>query len=550
MHESGRGRWLGLAMLSLGVAMIIVDATIVNVAVPSIIRELDLDSTTAEWINTVYALVFAALLITLGRIGDLVGRRALYLVGLVIFGGASILAGAAPTGELLIAARLLQGVGGAMILPATQSILNTNFRGRDRAIAFGIWGATIGGMAAVGPLLGGWLTTNFSWRWAFFINIPVAIIAITGTLRFIGESKDEDAKPGLDPLGFVLITLGLGSFVYGLIEGRTYGWWTPERPFTVFGWTWPLEAVSIIPFLLVGGVVLLALFLVVEYRRRRAGKFFLFDVDLWRYPAFRYGNLAGTIVALGEFGLLFALPLFLQAVIGYSAFETGLVFLSLAVGAFFAAPLAARLSHAYGPRRVVTLGMGLEAVGILATSLLISATVSGLGLVIPLFVYGVGVGLATAQLTSIVLSDIPPERSGLASGANSTMRQVGSALGIAILGTVLFTALGNGVQTNLAAIPGLPPQAIDGIATAMEESAGQALPGFRDQAGAELVVPALESAFVDATRLAGFVATGFVLLGVVLSLLLPKMPPHEEPAREPVDPDAVEPEAGPEALPV
>ncbi|HEX5828956.1 MAG TPA: MFS transporter [Candidatus Limnocylindrales bacterium] len=546
MQDEGRGRWLGLAMLSLGVAMIIVDATIVNVAVPSIIRELDLDSTTAEWINTVYALVFAALLVTLGRVGDLLGRRALYLVGLVIFGAASVLAGAAPTGELLIAARVLQGIGGAMILPATQSILNTNFRGRDRAIAFGIWGATIGGMAAIGPLLGGWLTTSFSWRWAFFINIPVAIVAIIGTLRFIGESKDEDAEAGLDVPGFLLITFGLGAFVFGLIEGRTYGWWTPEKPFELFGWTWPLVSISIIPFLIGGGVLLLALFLVVEHRRRVAGKFFLFDVDLWRYPAFRYGNLAGTIVALGEFGLLFALPLFLQAVILYSAFETGLVFLSLAIGAFVAAPLAARLSNAYGPRRVVTLGMALEAVGIVATTLLIGPEVSGLGLGIPLFVYGIGVGLATAQLTSIVLSDIPAERSGLASGANSTMRQVGSALGIAILGTVLFTSLGNGVREGLATLPGLPPQAIDGIATAMEESAGQALPQIAAQPGSELIIPILEDAFVDATRLAGFTATGFVLLGVVLSLLLPKMPPHHEPEREPVDlPDDEQPVAEP-----
>ncbi|MEO5965148.1 MAG: MFS transporter [Candidatus Limnocylindrales bacterium] len=533
MHESGRGRWIGLAMLSLGVAMIIVDATIVNVAVPSIIRDLDLDSTTAEWINTVYALVFAALLITLGRVGDLLGRRALYFVGLVVFGAASVLAGAAPTGELLILARVLQGVGGAMILPATQSILNTNFRGRDRAIAFGIWGATIGGMAAVGPLLGGWLTTNFSWRWAFFINVPVAIIAILGTRRFIGESKDEHAQAGLDPFGFVLITAGLSSIVFGLIEGRSYGWWSPTKEFTFGGWTWPIASVSIIPFMLAGGVILLGLFLWVEGRRARAGKFYLFDVDLWRFPAFRYGNLAGTIVALGEFGLLFALPLFLQAVIGYSAFETGLVFLSLAIGAFVAAPLAARLSHAYGPRRVVTLGMALEAAGIITTSLLISSTVSGLALAGPLFVYGIGVGLATAQLTSIVLSDIPPERSGLASGANSTMRQVGSALGIAILGTVLFTSLGNGVHENLSGVPGLPPQAVDGIASAMEASAGQALVDIRTQPGAELTVPAVEQAFVDATRLAGFVASGFVLLGVVLSLLLPKMPTQLEQAGEP-----------------
>ena len=569
MQEGGRGRWLGLAMLSLGVAMIIVDATIVNVAVPSIIRDLRLDSTTAEWINTVYALVFAALLVTLGRIGDLAGRRRLYLLGLVVFGGASMLAGAAPSGELLIAARVLQGVGGAMILPSTQSILNTNFRGRDRAIAFGIWGATIGGMAAVGPLLGGWLTTYLSWRWAFFINIPVALIAIAGTLKYIGESKDENAKSGLDPIGFLLITGGLGAFVFGLIEGRTYGWWTPEKPFTIFGWTWPLETVSIIPFALIGGALALVLFLWVEGRRSRAGKFFLFDVDLWRYPAFRYGNLAGTIVSLGEFGLLFALPLFLQAVVGYSAFETGLVFLSLAIGAFFAAPLAARFSHMWGPRRVVTLGMGLEAIGIIVTSLLISTSVTGLMLALPLFVYGLGVGFATAQLTSIVLSDIPPERSGLASGANSTMRQVGSAMGIAILGTVLFVNLVSGTSTNVtAALPELPPACVDLITTIVDESAGQVLPALKNPisaaAGADFgsnlgtlppdqvacfrdpafiaalpeTVAPIEAAFVDATRLAGLVASGFVLVGVLLSLLLPEMPKRLEDAREPVDPDA------------
>jgi EmrB/QacA subfamily drug resistance transporter len=540
IEASGRGRWIGLALLSLGVAMIIVDATIVNVAVPSIIAELDLDSTTAEWINTVYALVFAALLITLGRIGDLTGRRRMYLMGLVVFGFASVLAGAAPTGELLIAARVLQGVGGAMILPATQSILNTNFRGRDRAIAFGIWGATIGGMAAIGPLLGGWLTTNFSWRWAFYINIPVAIIAIIGTRRYIGESKDENAQSGLDPLGFVLITAGLSAIIYSLIEGRIYGWWSVEKPLTIAGWTWPNQSISATPFLLAAGVGLIALFLVVEKRRADAGKFYLFDVDLWRYPAFRYGNLAGTIVALGEFGLLFALPLFLQGVVGYTAFETGLVFLALAMGAFIAAPLAARLAKRYGPRRAVTLGMALEAVGIIATTLLVSTTVSGIQLAIPLFVYGIGVGLATAQLSSVSLSDIPPERSGLASGANSTMRQVGSALGIAILGTVLFTSLGTGIQENLASVPGLPPAAIDGIAIAMEESAGQAIAGIREQPGAEAVVPAVEQAFVDATRLAGFVATGFVLLGVLLSLLLPDMPASMEAEREAVEPpDAV-----------
>ena len=556
MHEEGRGRWLGLAMLSLGVSMIIIDTTIVNVAVPSIIRDLRIDSTTAEWINTVYALVFAALLVTLGRVGDLLGRRAMYLTGLVVFVVASVLAGAAPSGELLIAARVLQGVGGAMILPSTQSILNTNFRGRDRAIAFGIWGAIIGGMAAVGPLIGGWLTTYLTWRWAFFINIPIAAIAFFGTLHYIKESKDEHAKAGFDPAGFLLITLGLGAFVFGLIEGRTYGWWAPTEPFTLFGWTWPFENISIIPVahrVRAGGAgpVLRRRGPAIPRRqvlpvRRRAVA--VQGVPL-RQPG-GHDRLARRVrpavrpapVPPGRRRLLGVRDRPRVPVAGHGRVRRG--------------PDWPPVSRTAGARGVpVTLGMSLEAIGIVATTLLISVDVTGLQLMIPLFVYGIGVGFATAQLTSIVLSDIPAERSGLASGANSTVRQVGSALGIAILGTVLFVSLGNGVHRNLSTVPGLPPEAVDGIAQAMEASAGQALVVFKEDPKYDALVPGIEAAFVDATKLAGFVATGFVLFGVLFSLLLPKTQMHKAPDHEPVAVDAVageDPESGegPEPEPI
>lgn len=557
ISAQGRGRWLGLAMLSLGVSMIIVDATIVNVAIPSIIQDLGLDSTAAEWVNAIYTLVFAALLVTLGRMGDVLGRRAMYLAGLVVFILASMIAGLASSGEMLIAARLVQGIGGAMILPSTQSILNANFRGRDRAIAFGIWGAVIGGMAAIGPLLGGWLTTNLSWHWAFFINLPIGLLAIVGTLRYIGESRDEHTKPGFDLPGFVLITVGLGGVVFGLIEGRTYGWLAPDptHPFVVGGWTWPSTMISIIPVAIGIGLAALALFAVVEVRRQQAGKFFLFDFGLWRYRAFRFGNLAGTIVSLGEFGLLFALPLFLQAVVGYDAFETGLIFLALAVGSFFAAPVSASLARRFGPRRAVSVGMALEAVGILFATLLLFPTTSGLLLAGPFFVYGIGVGLATAQLTSIVLSDIPPARSGLASGTNSTMRQVGSALGVAILGTVLFASLASATRDNLAAaLPAVSPTCRELVVELVDESAGQVLPALRDPAAAgsagvvgslppeqaacfadpafvaalpEVAGP-VEDAFTTAARLTGLVALAFVVLGFVFSLLLPETRHREE----------------------
>ena len=324
---------------------------------------------------------------------------------------------------------------------------------------------------------------------------------------------------------------------------------------------------SVIPVALGVGVVALVAFALVETRRRRRGSFYLFDFTLWRFRGFRFGNLAGTIVSLGEFGLLFVLPLFLQAVIGYSAFETGLVFLSLAIGAFFAAPGAATLARRYGPRWVVTLGMALEAIGIVATTLLISTTVSGLMLAIPLFVYGIGVGFATAQLTSIVLSDVPVETSGLASGANSTLRQVGSALGIAVLGTILFATLVSESSSNVtASLPGVSPACVQLVTGLVDDSAGQVLPALRDPSAAAAagfgggtgalppeeaacfrdpafltVLPQtakpIEDAFVTATRSAGFVAAGFVLLGLVFSLLLPGTRPH---AVAPVSPPEAE----------
>ena len=314
------------------------------------------------------------------------------------------------------------------------------------------------------------------------------------------------------------------------------------------------------------GVIALVVFAIVETRRRSAGRFYLFDFTLWRYRGFRFGNLAGTIVSLGEFGLLFALPLFLQAVIGYSAFETGLVFLALAVGAFFAAPGAVAIARRYGPRRVVTIGMALEAGGIVATTLLISPTVTGFVLAIPLFVYGIGVGFATAQLTSIVLSDVPVERSGIASGANSTLRQVGSALGIAVLGTVLFSTLVSASASNVTtALPSISPVCVQLVTDLVDDSAGQVLPALRDPAktaaagfgGSASALPAdqaacfrdpaflqalpqtvkpIEDAFVSATRFAGFAATAFVLLGFAFSLLLPSPKPGAGPATAAAEP--------------
>lgn len=349
--------------------MIIVDATIVNVAIPSIIRDLRIGITQAEWANSIYSLVFAALLISVGRVGDVTGRRHVFIWGLLVFLAASLITALAPSGTVLLAGRFLQGVGGALILPSTLSIVNATFRGRERAIAFGIWGSVIGGMAALGPLAGGWFVTNLSWRWAFYVNLPVGMVALAGALLYVGESRDPDARPGFDPPGVVLSTVGFLGVVFGLIEGQTYGWWTAKRAFLGLS----PGGVSVIPVAFAAGVLALAGFVLVERARARAGRPVLVDFSLFRIPTFRYGNVAVMIVGLGELGLVFVIPLFLQSVLGLSAFDTGLVLTALAGGAFVAGGLAAPLTRRIGPHRVVQLGLAIEVVGIVAVGLTFSA---------------------------------------------------------------------------------------------------------------------------------------------------------------------------------
>ena len=560
MASSNRNRWLGLVMLSLGLSMIIVDASIVNVAIPVIIEDLKIDFTTAEWVNTIYSLVFAALLVTLGRVGDLVGRRRMYIVGLVTFASASLLAGIAPNGNLLLVARFLQGLGGAAISPATLSIVSSEFRGRERGIAFGIWGSVIGGMAAIGPLIGGWLTTNASWRWAFLINLPIAAVAVIGTLAYINESRDEHAQRRFDVTGSLLTMIGFGALVFGLIEGYKYGWWGQSQPFSLLGLDWPTGwAVSVIPLVIAVSALTLAIFTVRELRKERRHDFSgIFAFRLFRHPGYRFGNLTALVLSLGEFGLLFVIPLFLQGMLGLSAFDTGLVLLPLAIGTFIAGPSAGTLSARVGPKWVVTAGMALEATAIFWIGLLFSPDLSVWALVPPLGVYGIGVGLATAQLTNVALAEIPRDESGVASGGTSTLRQVGSALGIAILGTVLAVGLGSGTRDRLAAafaqmppqavaqLPMPPAQLVDVIAGPIESTFGQALPAVLTSpqipdAARPYLTPvirsAVEDSFVDGARNASRFATAFVLLGLLLSLFIPNI---KEATRAEAEADAAE----------
>ncbi|QCO98438.1 DHA2 family efflux MFS transporter permease subunit [Arthrobacter sp. 24S4-2] len=521
-----RKRWAGLAVLAAGLSMIVIDGTIVGVSLPAIIADLKLDLSEAQWVNSLYSVVFAALLLTAGRLGDRIGRRRLFIAGVLIFLGGSLLAAMAQEAAPLISARVIQGIGGALVLPTTLSTVNATFRGKDRATAFGIWGAVISGAAAIGPLLGGWLTSTFSWQWIFLVNIPLGAAVITGAVLAVPETRARITAPGLDVDGLLLSSLGFGFLVFGLIEGSSLGWWTPAASLTVLGMAWPVTApISAAPVSLLTGAVFLTLFVLWERHRARIGRSAILDLELFNTGTFRWGNLTAMVVATGEFGLLFVLPLFLVNVAGLSALGAGVILAAMAAGAFIAGAQARHLSARIGAPNVVTLGLGLEVFGVLLLSAFLRPEASQWLLAGLLAVYGLGLGLASAQLTQTTLADIAVDRSGQASATQSTVRQVGAALGAAVLGGVLSLSL-----LRTTALTGVPGAAAKDLILQTRDSAGGLIAALRGQGTTGTfgpqgpgIVQELASGFSDATRITLVVCSFFLVVGFAASLRVAAM---------------------------
>ncbi|MDN5686696.1 MAG: DHA2 family efflux MFS transporter permease subunit [Brachybacterium sp.] len=506
-------RWKALGVLAAGLALIVIDGSIVAVSLPTIITDLSLDLPSAQWVTTSYAVVLSALLLISGRLGDRVGRRRLLLVGVAIFLVASVLAALASGAGTLIAARLLQGVGGALILPSTLSSVNATFRGRERAAAFGVWGAVMAGAAALGPLLGGWLTSSFSWPWIFLVNLPVGLAVLLGTLWWVAESREETGARGVDVLGAVLSALALGSLVVGIVEATTLGWWQERAPLMLGGAELHGPAgLSLSPFFLLAGVILLGAFVLWQRHRATSGRAVLLDLDLFRLPAFAWGNLTAGTVAIGEFGLLFVLPLYLVDVRALGTLEAGLVLAAMAGGAFLSGMLARHLAAAIGAPGTVLVGLGMEVLGVGTLSVVLRPTTPVLVIVGILVVYGLGLGLASAQLTSTVLAPVPAGQSGQGSATQSTVRQLGTALGTAVAGAMLAA----GLTARLDTLSGQATQ----FGQTLTDSAGSILPRLRAQQAPSGTLDQLSTVFTEGTRIAMAGSAGFLLLGLVGAIVV------------------------------
>ena len=466
-------KWWTLAAVCLGVFILLLDITIVNVALADIQGELGASLSDLQWVIDAYALSLAALLLTAGSLADLYGRRKVFVIGTALFMVGSIACGAAQDIYVLQLSRAFQGIGGAAMFATALALIASAFQGRDRGIAFGVFGATTGVAVAVGPVLGGVLTSGLSWRWIFFVNVPICLLAIAIAATRVRESHDPRAgRP--DWFGFGTFSLALAALVYGLIRAGQTQWDDPR-----------------VVFCLVSAAVLLGVFVVSQLVQDHP----MFDLGLLRKPTFTGGLIAAFGVSASVFSLLTYLVIYVQNVLGYSAVEAGVRFLFLSGAAFVAAAVAGRLTETVPAKWLIAPGFVVLGVGLLLIHG-IQVDSSWTHLIPGLVVSGIGVGMINTPLASTAVGVVTVDRSGMASGINSTFRQVGIATGIAVLGTIFAHQVADGIRAGLAGTPAADQsdRVAAGVTGGQTQAVIQAAPaGVRDQLAAVAT-----SSFVDA----------------------------------------------------
>jgi EmrB/QacA subfamily drug resistance transporter len=424
-------KWWTLIAVCVGMFMLLLDITVVNVALPDIQKSLHSSFADLQWVVNAYALTLAAFLLTAGVIGDMYGRRGVFAIGLCLFSLASLLCGLSTSSLMLNLSRGAQGVGGAIMFATSLALIAQAFSGKDRGTAFGAYGAVIGGAVAIGPLLGGIITSGIGWRWIFFVNIPIGVVAIAITLAKVVDSRDPTTR-SIDWVGFISFTASLFMLVFALVQGNARGWGS-----------------SYIVGLLVGSGLLMAVFLIAEWRQDDP----MLDLSLFRRPAMVGVSLAAFTLPASIFAMFLYLTLYLQDVLGYGPFAAGVRFLPVTMLAFAVAPFAGKLTVRVHSRYLLGLGLLLVAFGCnLMTH--VHANSSWTVLLPGFIVAGLGVGTTNPVLASASVSVVPPERSGMASGSANTFRQVGFATGIAGLGAVFLSQVVPNTLNALAASPG------------------------------------------------------------------------------------------------
>ncbi len=476
-------KWWTLVLISIATFMLLLDITVVNVALPDIQRDLNASLSSLQWVVDAYSLTLAAFLLTAGSLGDRLGRRRVFSLGFGIFTFASFLCGIAGDPTLLNLARGLQGVGGAAMFATSLALIGQEFHGKDRATAFGVWGATVGGAVAIGPLVGGVITEHLGWEWIFFVNVPIGVLAIALTEIRLANVAAQDPQR-IDLPGLVTFSLGLFLLIFGLIRGNPDGWGS-----------------ATIVASLVGAVAMLVSFVAIEARSSHP----MLDLTLFRKPAFNGVSAVAFGLSAGMFAMFLYLTIYLQGVQGFSPLETGLRFLPLTFLSFVASPIAGSLSHRIPIRILLGLGLALVGVGLLLMHGL-SADSPVSDLLAGFLIAGIGIGTANPGIGQAAIAVVPVEKAGMGSGINTSFRQIGIATGIASLGAA-FQAQ---VSTKLSEVL---PNAPHGLAEIV--SSGGSV------AAAKVVPPGQRAEVTEAAKVA-FVS-GFneiLLIGAILSFVV------------------------------
>ena len=445
--------WIVLLVLCTGFFMILLDSTVVQIAIPSILDNLHTSLDQILWVVNAYILVYAVLLISAGRLGDLYGQRNMFAVGLVIFTAASAYCGLAPDINHLIAARVIQGVGGALLTPQTLAILTTIFPPDKRGAAFGAWGGVAGIAAIAGPTFGGFIVTNWTWRWIFFINVPIGALALAATLLVVPDTR-PGRRHGLDIPGVLLASTGLFAIVFALVEGERFAWGTIWGPLSI-------------PLLIASGVIVLVLFLVLEQRQDEP----LVPLVLFRERNFSLMNWVGLAVSFGMLGMFLPVVIYFQSVLGMTALQAGLAIAPMSILSAVLAPFAGRFADKIGGKYILFAGCLLVAAGFGWLTLATSVNSTAWTFVPPFLVAGLGLSMLFAPMATIAMRNVAPEMAGAASGVYNTTRQLGSVIGTSIVGAILQSQLASGLVRGSAAAAGqLPPQFrqpfVDGFAQA------------------------------------------------------------------------------------
>jgi EmrB/QacA subfamily drug resistance transporter len=415
-------KWWTLVVVCLAIFMLLLDVTIVNVALPSIQKDLGSSFEDLQWVVDAYALALAAILLASGSLGDLLGRRSVFVIGLVVFSGASLVCGLSGSPVMLNVSRAVQGAGGAMMFANSLALIAQEFPANERGTALGIWGATTGFAVAVGPLVGGVLTDAFGWQWIFLVNVPVGVLTVAVTLMRVRDSE-RDPTARIDWGGLVTFSAGLFCLVFALIRGNDDGW----------------DSTKIVA-LLVAGALLLAAFAAVERRSDQP----LLDLRLFRIPTFTGAQIVAFSIHASIFSMFLYITLYMQNILGYTPLETGLRFLPVSLLSFVAAPIAGKLSERYPVRLFLTAGLALIGLGLVEMHG-VKPSDDWTTLLPGFILAGIGIGFVNPPLATAAIGVVEPRRSGAASGINSTARQVGTAVGIAALGAILQSKLNHGL---------------------------------------------------------------------------------------------------------